>query len=145
VTSPMDMPIFGMMKARMDMLGERQKLLSQNVSNVSTPGYTPKDIDKEAFNAAMAKGKVGVSSASTGSSAMAVTHPGHIAGASRAPMAVGAHVQKSPDSETTLDGNSVVVEDQMMKIAETRMEFETLVGLYNKSLNMMKLAAKAPR
>ncbi|ACT58254.1 flagellar basal body rod protein FlgB [Hirschia baltica] len=149
MTGPMNMPIFGMMKARMDMLGERQKVLSQNVSNVSTPGYTPKDVDISSFNAALAKGKVGNNAGAGGpanAGAMAVTHPGHIAAsASRGSLVAGAYIEKAPDSETTLDGNGVVVEDQMMKIAETRMEFETMIGLYNKSLSMMRLAAKAPR
>ena len=53
-------------------------------------------------------------------------------------------VSKSPDSETTLDGNAVVVEEQMMKIAETRMDFETMVGLYQKSLGLLRLASRAP-
>ena len=51
---------------------------------------------------------------------------------------------KSPDSETTLDGNAVVVEEQMMKIAETRMDFETMVGLYQKSLGLLRLASRSP-
>jgi flagellar basal-body rod protein FlgB len=38
----------------------------------------------------------------------------------------------------------VVVEEQMMKIAETRMEFETMVGLYQKSLGLLRLAARSP-
>lgn len=151
MTGPMDMPIFGMMKARMDMLGERQKVLSENISNVSTPGYTPRDVDMGSFNAALAKsqggsGAIGGRSSSGGAGSMAVTHPGHIAaGASRGSLVAGPHIEKAPDSETTLDGNGVVVEDQMMKIAENRMEFETMVGLYNKSLSLMRLAAKAPR
>ncbi len=148
MANPTEMPIFNMMKARMDMLGERQKVLSENVSNVSTPGYTPRDVDMQAFNAALVKGDAsfGGMKGPSGASAMAMTHPGHIAAsASRGSMVAGAHIEKMPDAETTLDGNSVVVEDQMMKIAETRMEFETMIGLYSKSLSLMRLAAKAPR
>jgi septum site-determining protein MinD len=35
-------------------------------------------------------------------------------------------------------------EEQMMKIAETRMDFETMVGLYQKSLGLLRLASRAP-
>jgi flagellar basal-body rod protein FlgB len=56
----------------------------------------------------------------------------------------GVTTLSSPDSETTLDGNSVVVEEQMMKIAETRMDFETMVGLYQKSLGLLRLASRSP-
>jgi flagellar basal-body rod protein FlgB len=78
-----------------------------------------------------------------GRTAMVATHAGHMAPA-RGPSAPGVTAVKSPDSETTLDGNAVVVEEQMMKIAETRMDFETMVGLYQKSLGLLRLASRAP-
>ena len=142
MSSPVDLPIFSMLKSRMDMLGERQKVLAQNVANVSTPGYTPKDVDVDRFNKAMANGDVGGSSRR--GLAMSTSSAGHIAAGSRAPLADGVNLQKSPDSETTLDGNSVVVEEQMMKIAETRMEFETAVQLYAKGLALIRIASKSP-
>ena len=50
----------------------------------------------------------------------------------------------SPDSETTPDGNSVVVEEQMLKMAESRMAYDAAIGFYQKSLNMLRLAARKP-
>ena len=142
MTTPANMPIFATLKSRMTMLGVRQKTIAQNVANVSTPGFTPTDVNVAKFNKALQAGKAGASAQSGVS--MNVTQSGHIAGASRAPLAAGVDLQHTPDSETTLDGNSVVVEEQMMKLAETRMEFETMVGLYNKSLSLLRLAAKSP-
>lgn len=137
-----DTPIFSMLKSRMDMLGERQRVLAQNVANVSTPGYKPRDVDKEAFDAALARGEAGGGRGGRGGVAMAVTRAGHMAPAmSSAP---GVKVKSSPDSETTLDGNAVVVEEQMMKMAQTRMEFETAVQLYSKGLALVRMAAKGP-
>ncbi len=138
--APLDMSIFTMLRQRMDMLGERQRVVAQNVANVSTPGFTPQDVDMGAFNAALMKGQA----AQTNGVHMSMTNAGHIAGASRAPLAAGVMLHDAPDSETTLDGNSVVVEEQMMKVAETRMEFEAMTGLYNKSLNLMRIAIKSP-
>ena len=74
---------------------------------------------------------------------MVATQAGHMAPAPSAGSATMA-TTKTPDSETTLDGNAVVVEEQMMKIAETRMDFETMVGLYQKSLGLLRLASRAP-
>ena len=74
---------------------------------------------------------------------MVATQAGHMA-PNHGSGAPAFSVQKSPDSETTLDGNAVVVEEQMMKIAETRMDFETMVGLYQKSLGLLRLASRAP-
>ena len=140
--SPVDTPIFSMLRSRMEMLGERQRLLAQNVANVSTPGYTPQDVDKAAFDEAMANNTPGGSSRR--GVAMLSTNPGHLTGTRSAPMA-GVKIEDTPDSETTLNGNSVVVEEQMMKIAETRMEFETAVQLYSKGLALIRLAAKSPK
>jgi flagellar basal-body rod protein FlgB len=50
----------------------------------------------------------------------------------------------SLDSETTMDGNSVVLEEQMLKMAESRMQFQAAVSFYEKSMSMLRLAAKAP-
>ena len=59
MSSPLNMPVFTMLKSRMEMLGERQKTLAQNVANVSTPGYTANDVDVDKFNKALANGEVG--------------------------------------------------------------------------------------
>ena len=141
---PSQMSVFSLMKARMQMLSERQKVIAQNVANVSTPGYVPNDINQDAFAATLER-MAGRSRAPGGPerTSLLATQAGHMApagGQSRA----GVAVVKSPDSETTLDGNAVVVEEQMIKIAETRMDFDTMVGLYQKSLALLRLASRAP-
>ena len=42
---------------------------------------------------------------------------------------------EAPESETTLDGNQVVLEDQMMKMTEARMDYDAAIGFYQKSLS----------
>ncbi len=139
---PTDLTVFSLMKSRMQMLGERQKVVAENVANVTTPGFTPRDVDQDAFARTMermaSKGQAGVER-----QAMAVTQAGHMTATPGG--APSLSLQNRPDSETTLDGNSVVVEEQMMKIAETRMDFETMVGLYQKSLGLLRLASRSPR
>ena len=72
---------------------------------------------------------------------MARTSAGHIA-----PSGPVARFQsnETPDSETTLDGNSVVVEEQMLKMAESRMAYDAAIGFYQKSLQMIRMAARPP-
>lgn len=144
MSDPGDIALFGLMKSRLTMLGQRQKVISENVANVSTPGFTPSDIDQNEFARTLARvaGKGGAGGAPQ--MKMMTTQAGHI----NAPVAGtpgDVRVKHTPDSETTLDGNSVVVEEQMMKIAETRMEFETMTGLYQKSLGLLRLASRSPR
>lgn len=137
---PTNMSMFSLMRARLEMLGERQKVIAENVANVSTPGFTPQDIDTKAFGDAL---RMEMRGGANRSAELELTHSGHIR-----PDTVGAAnfaVRPSPDSETTLDGNSVVVEEQMMKIAETRMDFETMVGLYQKSLGLLRMASRGTR
>lgn len=138
---PTQMTVFALMKSRLQMLGERQKVIAENVANVSTPGYVPSDIDQDSF--ARTLQQMAGKSSGQGRVAMMVTQPGHLSAPSGGGP-VGMSVTKHPDSETTLDGNSVVVEEQMMKIAETRMDFETMVGLYQKSLGLLRMASRSP-
>ncbi|MDP3736683.1 MAG: flagellar basal body protein [Hyphomonadaceae bacterium] len=137
---PTKMPVFSMMKARLQMLGERQKVIAENVANVSTPGFVPKDIDQDGFAATLQR--MAGQASGPGRTAMVATQAGHMAPPGGASLGISS--KRTPDSETTLDGNAVVVEEQMMKIAETRMDFETMVGLYQKSLGLLRLASRSP-
>jgi flagellar basal-body rod protein FlgB len=71
---------------------------------------------------------------------MARTNPGH--------MGVGGkfepRIVTRVDSETTLDGNSVVLEEETIRAAETRMQYETGLALYQKGLLLLRLAMKPP-
>lgn len=131
-------PFFGLLRTRLSQLSERQRLISENIANASTPGYRPRDIDTSAFERAMASGETGQGGLQmTRTSAMHMA-PGGATGASQA--SVQAHV----DSETTIDGNAVVLEDEMAKAADTRMQFETGIALYQKGLDLIRMAARAP-
>ena len=144
MSDPTQISVFQLMKSRMQMLGERQKVIAQNVANVSTPGYVPSDVNQDAFAATLQR-MSGKSSSAAGPArtAMVATQAGHMSPTHGA-ASPGVATVKAPDSETTLDGNAVVVEEQMIKIAETRMDFETMVGLYQKSLGLLRLASRAP-
>jgi flagellar basal-body rod protein FlgB len=130
-----DIPIFAMLRARMGYLSERQRVIAENVANASTPGYAPHDL--KAFNF-----KAQVDAASS----LAVTQPGHMLAKGAKPGSAAGAVKtvKSPDSETTLDGNSVVLEEEMMKMSQARMDYDTAVGFYQKSLDILKLATRKP-
>jgi flagellar basal-body rod protein FlgB len=137
---PTQITVFSLMKARLQMLGDRQKVIAENVANVSTPGFVPRDVDQDSFAAALQR--MAGRSSGPARTTMIATQAGHMAPQGGA--STSYHMSRAPDSETTLDGNSVVVEEQMMKIAETRMDFETMVGLYQKSLGLLRLASRSP-
>ncbi len=129
-----DIPLFSAIRGQLSWLDSRQRVIAQNVANSDTPGYAARDLKTPADFAAVMKEVQGVGLARTSAS--------HI------PMKAQAdtrfHSSATPDSETTLDGNSVVVEEQMLKMAESRMAHDAAIGFYQKSLNMLRLAARAP-
>ena len=128
-------PFFGLLRSRLDQLSERQRLISENIANASTPGYRPRDVDTSGFERMVA------SAAGGGGLQMARTKAGHMS-----PGGGGgqARVITRDDSETTIDGNAVVLEEQMSAAAQTRMEVETGIVLYQKGLELIRMAARAP-
>ncbi|WP_339913355.1 flagellar basal body rod protein FlgB [uncultured Brevundimonas sp.] len=128
-----DLPLLSQIKGRLTWLDERQRVIAQNVANSDTPGYVGRDLKAPTnFADALARG---------GALQMTRTNPNHIA-----PPATQTRFQTSEarDSETTLDGNTVVVEEQMLKMAESRMAYEAAIGFYQKSMNMLRAAARPP-
>jgi flagellar basal-body rod protein FlgB len=133
-----DIPLLSMLKDRLSYLSQRQQVIGQNVANSDTPGYMPRDLQPFALPRE--------SGASGGSLTLASveSNPAFLAG-SRPPAAAQAwKPHNTPDSETRLDGNHVVLEEEMLKMQESRLNYETALGLYQKSMAMLQLAIKAP-
>ena len=134
-----DLPAFSVLREKMTFLAERQRVLAQNVANASTPGFVPKDLNKDGFNKALAA-ELKVES---GGLAVARTSGKHIDMNATRNLSGDFRAKASPDTDVTLDGNAVVLEDQMMKVSETRGEYETMVAIYQRALGMMRTAIKA--
>src|SRR5262249_17900617 len=101
-----------------------------------TPGYKPRDLDTSGFERMLAEraGGHGLS--------VARTNPMHMSGGPAG--SAETQVVTGVDSETTIDGNSVVLEDEMSKAADIRMQYETGIALYQKGLSLVRMAIKAP-
>jgi|SRR5579859_3478386 len=139
-----DIPIFAMLKSRLGYLTERQKLIAQNVANANTPGYVAKDLKAFSFQShvqAASGSGAGASVAATPPGMLAITQPGHLQ--PHASMH-GMKAVATPDSEKSIDGTSVVLEDQMVKLTDTRMDYTAALGFYQQSLSMLKTAARRP-
>jgi flagellar basal-body rod protein FlgB len=141
-----DIPLLAMLKGRLGYLGAREKIIAENVANADTPGYAPRDIKAPAFDqmvSAAMGGSGGGGGGMAASNGVAMTQSGHISSAGgRGPS--GYKADKSPDSETRMDGNSVVLEEQMLKMAESRMAYDAAISFYQKSMNMLRMASRAP-
>ncbi len=122
--------LMGLLYARMDYLSQKQKVYSQNVANASMPGYKARDVAPFSFGDAMKSARIG----------MEVTDAKHIVPASLA--GVNAATVKVRDYETSPDGNAVDVEQEMMKVSQTGVEYQLVTGLYRKMTGLFKIALK---
>ena len=130
-----NIPLFDAIRGQLGWLEERQRVIAQNVANADTPGFAARDLRApDDFAHAMMQQSQGVGMMRTSTAHMAI----------QPQRAVNYASMTSPDSETTLDGNSVVVEEQMLRMAESRMAHDAAIGFYQKSLNMLRMAARKP-
>lgn len=107
-----DIPIFNMLRTRLDWSQQRQKVLAENVANADTPNYRARDLQPLKFELpGEASGVLPVS--------LAQTEPGHIAGRGG-----GSQFRTASDHyEVGPTGNAVSLEDEMMKVAANQMDF----------------------
>jgi flagellar basal-body rod protein FlgB len=129
-----DLSIFAMLKNRLSYLADRQQVIAQNVANSDTPNFTPKDLKPFALpgHGAAAGGLAPITPT--------MTSPMHLIAPTTT--ASAAKPVDSPDSETTLNGNSVVLEDEMMKMSQARADYDAAVAFYQQSAALLATAAK---
>jgi flagellar basal-body rod protein FlgB len=132
-----DIPLFSMLRGRLGYLNERQKIISENVANADTPNYRPHDLKPFSFEAQ-------VKAAASSAGVQAMTQPGHMQAPNARRSLSGSKPIRAADSETTMDGNGVVLEEEMMKMTDARMNYDAAIGFYQKSLGMLRTAIRAP-
>ncbi len=123
----MDINVLNLASALAAHASARQQVIAENVAHADTPGYKARDIADFA------------SVVDSGPAFQArLTRPGH--------MAFGADPRGfEPRDDTVMgaetpNGNSVSLEDQMMRAADVRQEQELALGVYAKSLEILRTA-----
>ncbi|ALI55659.1 FlgB family protein [Celeribacter marinus] len=103
----------------------RQELVAKNVANADTPGYRARDTVtfSDAFQA------------SEGAAQLRATRTGHVTN-------TGAHsplleTTDSPDPSSP-NGNTVSLETEMMKAAQTRHQHELALSVYKSSMSILR-------
>ena len=130
-------PLFGRITQRMAWLSERTRVLSQNIANADTPGYRPKDVKPLDFEAEMRK-LAPVEPARTSQQHMTGT----------VPPSGDFDVKKSKKFyEQAREENAVVIEEQMMKLSESQVSYNTASSIIQKlvKLDILKLDEKQKR
>ena len=118
----------------MNWLTERQKVLAQNIANANTPGYAPKDLKKISLKAALDQ------NTTTGGLRMQTADSRHMPGGAAMSGDYDIEVTDAEFAIGSPDGNAVSLEDELIKMSETQMEYATAVNLYRKRVSMIKTA-----
>ena len=127
-----DLPTLSMLRTKMQWHQERQRVLSENVSNSDTPNFKPRDLVEPKFGPGGVAGP-----GSLGSLAMMRTSGSHIA----PPGADQSFAEnRKVGFETRPAGNAVNLEDEMLKVSANQMDYAAVTSLYSKSLHLLKTA-----
>lgn len=110
------MDVIDLIGKALNIRSSQHKVISGNIANVETPGYKEKNVDfKKEMNRAM---RSGLSSAS----------------------GMDIEITESPDNDglPSIDGNTVNVENEMVKLTENQVMYHSLVQIAAKRFSMMK-------
>jgi flagellar basal-body rod protein FlgB len=127
-----DLPVLSALRTKMQWHQERQRVLSENVSNSDTPNFKPRDLIEPKFD------KTGAPAGAMGALAMTRTSTGHIAPSNGGNDSFDQN--KKAGFETRPAGNAVNLEDEMLKVSANQMDYAAVTSLYSKSLHLLKTA-----
>lgn len=115
--NPASTDVFGLAEKRLAWIAQRQSVLAQNIANVNTPGYAAQDV--KPFSEVLA---------SESQQALAVQ------------AGTGTPSSGQAASGRSLDGNAVVLDEQLEKIAETDTAHQLATNLYKKYVGLFRTA-----
>lgn len=103
---------------------QRQRVIATNVANADTPGYRARDLPE--FEESLRRGSL----------ELRTTRAGHLAAGLSGPpfRAVEAEGEPSPN------GNTVSLEDEMVRSADAKREFDLSLAVMQSGLNLMRTA-----
>jgi flagellar basal-body rod protein FlgB len=129
-----NLSLFKAIGAKMDFLTQRQRVISQNVSNADTPGYRPHDLKDEDFGRVLKTivntDKMGV--------LMNTTDDLHMPAPNTVPSPT--EIKQKKVYEVAPVGNAVIMEEQMLSSGKTNADYNLMTSLYQKNIGLIKTA-----
>jgi len=124
-------PLFSLLTQRMSWLSSRQSVLAENVSNADTPNYVARDMKPIDFENMLA------GEGSGNGTGLTLTNARHI------PIRASSEPFEEEDATGeggSPNGNVVSVEQEMIKLSDTQIQYQTATNLYEKAVNMFRTA-----
>ena len=132
-----NLPMFALIRQRMNWLNQRQEVIAQNVANANTPDYPSQDLKPSNF-----KDVINKSRSNSSGVTLAVTRSNHIEGSGSKNASSFKVSDVRRPYETAPDGNQVVLEEQMIKMNETVTNHNLITQIYKKQLSMFRIVTK---
>jgi flagellar basal-body rod protein FlgB len=122
--------LFQRMSERMGWLGARQEVLAQNIANADTPDFVPHDMKALKFVDHLNQ---------VAPITQARTNAMHMGGTGQPDASIDEQKTKK-QYETAPVGNAVVLEEQMVKLADAQSSYQLMTNLYRKHVDLFKMA-----
>ena len=126
------MSFFQIASQRMQWLSTHQQVVSENIANANTPGYKARTVSP--FSELVAGERA---------AGLRVTHAGHVSGTG-----MSGSLRQTVDAapwERSIDGNTVVLEQQTLMAAEISDSYQLAAQLYGKGHQLLAVAVGAQR
>jgi flagellar basal-body rod protein FlgB len=118
--------LFDLAEKRLAWTSQRQGVLASNIANANTPGFRARDV--QSF-ATLLSGHAPV--------APALTQPAHLPGTGAGGLA---GVRADTAKARSLDGNSVALDEQLTKVADTETTQSLVTTIWKKYASMLGMA-----
>ena len=142
-----NLALFQAMGRKMSYLSQRQVVLSQNIANADTPDYIPQDVKAPDFRDLIEEkgGRITMRTGRTFLQQVRATadDPQHMQTTFSDRTIPGANRQKDV-YEVAPSGNSVDLEEQMIKSSDTAIDHGMVANLYRKNVGLLQAAIGQP-
>lgn len=127
----MNLSMFSLLADKMRWHQARQGVLAENVANAETPGYQAHEL--KPFDMELQKSRASHQPLTT-----AATQSGHFSVYSASSAGYSSATDRG--YEITPDRNGVTLEEQMTKVSENQLDYQTVTALYTRSIGIIKTA-----
>ncbi len=123
---PTRIGLFDLAEKRLAWIAQRQSVLASNIANANTPGFQVRDV--KSFESVLS---------GSGTIEPERTQPAHLTGT----VATGlASLISSPPEGRALDGNTVSLDQQLTKVADTETTQAMVTTIWKKYMDMFNTA-----
>jgi len=131
-------PMMNAIATKLAWLGTKQATISQNLANANTPGYRAREVAAPDFAKLLQKKDNAARALKVASLRQTSDKHLKIGGEAEGLFDIKVDDRKPVDSK--LSGNNVILEEQMIDMAQTQLDYATMINLYRRHVGLLKTA-----